>query len=268
MVYIGTSGYSYDDWVGPFYPSGMDKRDFLGFYAERFPAVEVNFTFYRIPTQRTLAAMSQKTGSDFKFVVKANQDMTHSAVRHEEVFRQFAEALTPLIDQGKFACLLAQFPHRFKPTRDTVAYLRHFREQLSDLPIVIEFRNRQWITEKAFDFLREEGLGFCCVDQPQYESLVPPIAEATSDIGYIRFHGRNYEKWWEHQEAWERYDYLYSREELSEWVGKTKQLAAETDQLYVFFNNHYAAQAVQNADLFRELLQAENIPLVRAGKPG
>lgn len=259
MIYIGTSGYSYDDWIGPFYPPGMAKRQFLSFYAQRFSAVEVNFTFYRVPDQRTLAAMSTKTGPDFQFVIKAHQDMTHQGGENPEVFRQFRDALSPLIEQGKLACVLAQFPNRFKPTRGTVDYLRYLRAQLPDLALVVEFRNRQWITEKAFAFLREQGLGFCCVDQPQYDTLVPPIAQATSELGYIRFHGRNYEKWWQHEEAWERYDYLYSREELTEWVDKTRQLVGQTSDLYVFFNNHYAAQAVQNADLFRDLLTEAGI---------
>ena len=100
MVYIGTSGYSYDDWVGPFYPQGRGKRDFLGFYAQRFPAVEVNFTFYRLPNQHALAAISRKTGPDFRFVVKANQDMTHKGGENQEVFRQFREGLRPVRSQN------------------------------------------------------------------------------------------------------------------------------------------------------------------------
>ncbi|MFO8082145.1 MAG: DUF72 domain-containing protein, partial [Armatimonadota bacterium] len=115
-------------------------------------------------------------------------------------------------------------------------------------------RNDSWIRDDMFEFLREANLGYCCVDQPDLEGLLPPRVEASSAIGYVRFHGRNAEKWWEHDEAWERYDYLYSSEELQEWVPKVQSLDAQTDDTYVFFNNHYGAQAVQNAQDFADLL--------------
>jgi len=260
MIHIGTSGYSYDDWVGPFYPEGADKRDFLSYYVGRFHCVEVNYTWYRMPDARTLAAMSAKTGDDFRFAIKANQEMTHErAGEKAETFEQFIAALDPLIGQGKFGCVLAQFPHSFKCARQSVNYLRSFRQLMRELPVVIEFRDRSWIRGETFEFLRAQGFGFCCVDQPQFRTLVPPIAEATSPIGYVRFHGRNAEKWWEHEQAWERYNYLYSREELGEWVDKVAGIAAQTEETYVFFNNHYNAQAVQNAMDFADLLEEAGV---------
>jgi len=255
MIHIGTSGYSYDDWVGPFYPEGTPKNKFLDHYARQFGAVEVNYTYYRLPNARTLAAMSAKTAPDFRFVIKANREMTHEPAEDKAaVFAEFVAALEPLVEQGKFGCVLAQFPNSFKCVKDNVRYLREFRELMGEVPVVIEFRNRGWIRDDTFSFLREHHFGFCCVDQPQFSSLVPPIAKATSEIGYVRFHGRNREKWWQHDEAWERYNYLYSKEELSEWVDKVAGLATETEELHVFFNNHYGAQAVQNAMDFAELL--------------
>ncbi len=259
MIYIGTSGYSYDDWVGPFYPEGMNQRDFLAYYAHRFRCVEVNYTYYRMPDARTLAAMSAKTPADFRFSIKANQEMTHERGGDKAgLFSQFVAALAPLRAQGKFACVLAQFPHSFKCTRASVDYLRVFRELIpTDVPTVIEFRDRSWVRDQTFEFLRQQGLGFCCVDQPNFPSLLPPLAVATAPVAYVRFHGRNRAKWWQHEQAWERYDYLYSREELQEWVGKVKHLAAEAQEVYVFFNNHYNAQAVQNALQFAELLEED-----------
>ncbi len=260
MIHIGTSGYSYDDWVARFYPEGTPKNKFLDHYAQHFACVEVNYTYYRLPNAKTLAAMSAKTGPDFRFVIKANREMTHEpAEDRAAVFEEFIAALEPLREQGKFGCVLAQFPNSFKCTRDNVQYLREFAELLPEVPVVVEFRDRSWIRDETFEFLREHGLGFCCVDQPQFSSLLPPIAEATSDISYVRFHGRNREKWWQHDEAWERYDYLYSREELAEWVDKVVQLAAETEDTYLFFNNHYNAQAIQNAMDFAELLEEAGV---------
>lgn len=257
MIRIGTSGYSYDDWVGPFYPEGMDRRAFLSYYAERFNCVEVNYTYYRMPAARTLAAMAAKTPAGFRFAIKANQEMTHQREEADaELFEQFIAALQPLREHSKFGCVLAQFPYSFRLNQRNLDYLKRFRRLMQGVAVVIEFRNREWIREEMFAFLREAGFGFCCVDQPRLDGLVPPVAEATSDVGYVRFHGRNASKWWHHDEAWERYNYLYSREELSEWVPKVRALAEQTEDTYVFFNNHYHAQAVQNAMEFADLLEA------------
>ncbi len=256
MIRIGTSGYSYDDWVGPFYPEGTDKRKFLDHYAGHFGCVEVNYTYYRMPNARTLGAMAEKTGDDFRFVVKANQEMTHDRGGDKtETFAEFIDALSPLRDSGKLGCVLAQFPSSFRCTKPNVGYLRTFHELMPDLPVVVEFRHRSWERDGTYRFLHERGMGFCCVDQPQFRNLMPPVAEVTSDIGYVRFHGRNAEKWWNHDEAWERYDYLYTKEELGEWVSKVSDVAERSEQTYLFFNNHYNAQAVQNATDFADLLE-------------
>ncbi|MGD9495322.1 MAG: DUF72 domain-containing protein [Armatimonadota bacterium] len=256
MIRIGTSGYSYDDWVGPFYPDGTDKREFLSYYAQHFDCVEVNYTFYRMPEAGTLQAMSAKTDPGFRFVIKANREMTHEREKADAtLFEQFIAALEPLREQSKFGCVLAQFPYSFGLSQANVDYLKSLRRLMHGVPVVVEFRNREWIRDETFVFLRRADFGFCCVDEPQFGSLMPPIVEATSSIGYVRFHGRNYEKWWQHDEAWERYNYLYSREELAEWVPKVRSLAEQTDETYVFFNNHYHAQAVQNAMDFAELLE-------------
>ncbi len=255
MVYIGTSGFSYDDWIGHFYPEDIQRRDMLRYYAERFKCVELNFTYYRMPDPRTLGQMAAKTPDGFRFVVKANSEMTHERSGEAEPFRQFTSALKPLMDVGKFGCVLAQFPYSFRPTRETVAYLRFFREQTPDLPVVVEFRNSHWATDKAYQFLGDRGFGYCCVDEPDLRGLMPRVAIATADPGYVRFHGRNAEQWFDHEQAWQRYDYLYSEDELREWVPKVTRLADETATTYVFFNNHYQSKAAINASLFDQLMQ-------------
>ncbi len=259
MIHIGTSGYSYDDWVGPFYPEGTDKRSFLDFYARHFTCTEVNYTYYRMPDAPTLEAMSAKTPPDFRFVIKAHGGMTHQRNATQADFDDFIAALSPLREQGKLLCTLAQFPWSFKLNQRNVDYLKHLRLMLPDLPVVIEFRNDTWMRDETFAFLREADFGFCCVDQPRLKGLIPPVTELTSSIAYVRFHGRNAKKWWRHDEAWERYDYLYSREELAEWVPKTAELASASEATCVFFNNHYSAQAVQNAMEFAEMLEDTGI---------
>jgi uncharacterized protein YecE (DUF72 family) len=129
------------------------------------------------------------------------------------------------------------------------------RERLGELPTVVEFRNVEWIADGTFELLRRLKLGFCCVDQPQLKGLLPPIAEATSDVAYVRFHGRNAAKWWHHAEAWERYDYQYSPEELAEWVPKIEHLESAAETVYVYTNNHFNGQAVNTARQLRMMLE-------------
>jgi len=253
MIYFGTSGFSYNDWVGNFYPVGMPKQEWLVYYAREFNTCEVNSTFYTLPKPSHLKAMADKTDEDFVFSIKANQEMTH---RREDasVFKAFYQMLEPIISAGKLGCILAQFPYSFRPNRHSWDYLRLFREQLGELPVVIEFRNAQWLRGDVFDWLRHLDLGFCCVDEPQLPNLLPPLAKATSKVGYIRFHGRNSAKWWQHEQAYERYDYSYTPEELSEWLPKIQKLDSMTEKTFVFANNHWRGQAVNTIRQLRVML--------------
>jgi len=254
MIYFGTSGFSYKDWVGPYYPEGLPRSDWLPFYARDFNVTELNFSYYRVPTRSTLQRLVEKTPDGFLFTLKAHQDMTHQREDNEGVFSEFVDSLSPLLETERLGAVLAQFPWSFRPGQDSLEYLRLLRQQLDGLPLVVEFRNRGWITDATFDFLRENDLGFCCVDQPRLRGLVPPVAEATNSIGYVRFHGRNAKKWWQHEEAWERYDYTYTDEELEEWVPKIRKLDEATERSFVFANNHWQGQAVQTARQLRMLL--------------
>jgi len=262
MIHIGTSGYSYEDWVGPFYPKDVVKREWLAFYTREFSTVEINFTYYRLPDARTLQAMAAKTPEGFLFTIKASQELTHAREDNAQAFAQFVQALDPVIAKQRFGCVLAQFPFSFHPNSENQDYLRTFRERMGDLPVVIEFRHAGWLSSPTFSLLRENNLGFCCVDEPRLKGLLPPVAEATSSIAYVRFHGRNAQKWWQHEakgpgtsrEAWQRYNYTYSRQELEEWVPKIRELDAKAQHTYVFANNHWQGQAVDTARQLRLLL--------------
>lgn len=254
-ILIGTSGFSYQDWVGSVYPADLPRREWLAFYSREFPTCELNFTYYRIPTAATLQGLAEKVPPGFLFSVKAYQGITHEREEPQQQIKQFTEALTPLIAEGKFSCVLLQFPYSFHASRANLDYLQRVREWFGELPCVVEFRSRDWINEHTFATLRSLNLGFCCVDQPRFENLIPPIAVATAPIAYVRFHGRNREKWWQHEESWERYDYAYSDEELSEWVPKIRQLDAEASLTLVYMNNHWQGQAVGTARQLRTLLE-------------
>jgi len=243
MLFIGTSGFQYDDWVGPYYPEGLAKPDWLAFYAGEFHTLEINFTYYRMPTARGLAGMANKTPDNFLFTVKATQEMTHARERDAAIFEKFKHALTPLQDANKFGAVLAQFPNSFRATDESRAYLTWFREQLDTLPIVIEFRNKEWLNEETYALLKTLELGFCSVDEPFF----PRVARVTGPIAYVRFHGRNAQKWWRHEHAWERYDYTYSPEELQEWAPKIQEMDQLAEKTFVFSNNHYRAQGIDTA---------------------
>ena len=254
MIYLGTSGFSYNDWVGNFYPAGMPKGEWLSYYAREFDTCEVNSTFYALPKPSSLKAMAEKTGEDFLFCFKANHEMTHQRDDNASIFEAFCQVLEPIITAGKLGCILAQFPYSFGFNRRNWDYLGLFKERLGELPLVIEFRNAKWLKSEVFDWLRHHRLGFCCVDEPRLPNLLPPIAEATTDIGYVRFHGRNSAKWWQHEQAYERYDYSYTAEELSEWLPKIQKLDSAAEKTFVFANNHWRGQAVSTIRQLRLML--------------
>lgn len=254
MIRIGTAGYSYKDWKGVFYPEDLPQAQMLTYYAGEFPFTEVNTTFYRMPNPFMLANMAAKTPPSFRFFIKAFQGLTHK--RERELLPEFAAALRPLCQEGRLAGVLAQFPNSFRNKPENREFLGWFREGLGpDIPVVVEFRHREWVAdESTFDLLAAYDLAFTCVDEPQFKALVPPVVWATAEPGYVRFHGRNYQKWWHHAHPDERYDYLYSEDELQEWLPRLRELESQVDTVYVSMNNHRRGQAVINGRMLRDLL--------------
>ena len=253
-IRVGTSGFGYDDWRGVFYPEKLKKGEMLRYYASRFSTVEINTTFYGIPAPKTFVKMADTTPPGFDFAVKANKELTHNPEVDPGVFASFTEALKPLLEAGKLACVLAQYPWSFRKNEENVGRLRQLRERFGDLPVVVELRNAEWVEEETFDLLKDCRLAFCCVDEPRLKGLMPRVGIVTAPPGYVRFHGRNAKKWWQHEESWERYDYLYTPEELSEWVPRVGEISAAAEKTYLFFNNHYKGQAAQNAVMFADML--------------
>ncbi|BAF58927.1 uncharacterized conserved protein [Pelotomaculum thermopropionicum SI] len=259
MFYIGTAGYSYQDWVGTVYPAGTKKEDMLKLYAGEFNFSEINSTYYHLPGRRMTEALAAKTPPGFRFAVKAFQQMTHARDGGPEVFRRFAEALRPLAGSGRLACVLAQFPYSFHNTPENRDYLKKFRHLLPDLPVAVEFRNARWVAGETFELLREEGLAYVCVDEPALKGLVRAVAVVTAPFAYVRFHGRNAARWYDHKESYQRYDYLYTADELKEWLPRVAALREKAGEVYISFNNHYRGQAVANARMFRDMIGTAGI---------
>jgi uncharacterized protein YecE (DUF72 family) len=295
-VYYGTSS-----WTDPtllkskdFYPPDAKKpEERLRFYSEHFPLVEVDATFYALPSERNAGLWAERTPENFVFNVKAFGLMTQHAVAVKSlpepirdmlpeetaakarvyardlpedavnaVWDMFASALRPLSEAGKLGAILYQFPHWFAASRQNVAYLRELAERSPAQP-AIEFRGAGWMKEgkqeRTLDLLRDIGATYVVVDEPQgFKTSVPPIVAATSpDLAMIRFHGHNAENWEKKGiSAAERFRYLYSEDELREWVGQARELAGESKQLHVLMNNCYADYGVRNAAQFAELLES------------
>lgn len=258
-VAVGTCGFSYKDWVGPVYPPGTKQTEMLPLYAAEFPIVEIDSSYYGVPSEATVQSWLRRTPEGFRFTAKLPGTGTHApkpalGTVHDDV-RLFRANLAPLLDAGRFACALMQFPTSFRPAEDTERHLRALRDALASVPLVAEFRHREWQTHDTLRLLRELRIGLVAVDEPRFKSLPRPSTDATSDIAYVRFHGRNYEQWWKGDNV-TRYDYEYSAEELGPWADRLVDLASHQDvkEVLAFFNNHRRGQAARNAKMFEAML--------------
>ena len=256
VVWVGTSGFSFPDWVGTFYPKELSKAEWLAYYARHFPALELNSSFYGIPSVKTMQRLCERTPPNFRFVVKANRKTTHESA-DAEVAGAFREALGPIIEAGRLHGVLAQFPWSFRNTPANLDYLVALAERTPDVQWFIEFRHRGWIVPEVGSVMREHKLGFVSVDEPQIGDMMPPVAKFTVPVAYVRLHGRNADAWWGRGKGApsDRYDYLYTEDELQSWVGKIGRLAREVKEVLVFFNNCHRGQAADNANLMRSLLR-------------
>jgi uncharacterized protein YecE (DUF72 family) len=263
-VYMGTSGFSFDDWKGSFYPAKLPRTKMLDYYVTQFDSVEINSTYYAIPAARTFEGMVRKVPSDFSFMVKAHQSATHQRHTIDQETPKYLEAIRPLVESGKLKGLLLQFPWSFSRSESNLGHLKKCRDLFAGIPIFVEFRHASWIKPELFDWLEKREMGFVSVDEPQLTNMVPPVVEVTNGIGYIRFHGRNAEKWYG-GDSHLRYDYLYSESELREWVGKVNQLREKSKELYLFFNNCHLGQAPINAKQMMQFLGKNPPKLVSDG---
>lgn len=262
-IVIGTSGYSYKDWKGVFYPEDLSSKDYLSYYSKHFSSVELNFSYYKQPEASHLERMLLKTEDDFLFTVKAHQSLTHDrGDGWKEEGRRFIEGISPMAAAKQLAAVLLQFPYSFHYTRENRIYLARlceFFKSSHGLPLAVEFRNREWQQESVYNELRQREVSAVLTDSPALKGLPEDLPGKetmdrglTGKIAYLRFHGRNRENWWEGDNA-SRYDYLYSEEELTPWVSFLIEAALKTSLILVYFNNHHKGQAVQNGLTLRRL---------------
>jgi uncharacterized protein YecE (DUF72 family) len=246
MIYVGTAGFSYKDWIGPFYPEKTKDTCMLEYYAMSFSFVEINSSYYHMPGLKLFESMNKKTPESFRFAVKLFGGFTHERNMGETEAGQFKYSLGPIIESGKLISLLAQFPYSFHYNAENIDYIKRLRNMFSEFEINIEFRNNNWIKTEVFNILKSENLGFVCVDEPGIKGLIKNVIAVTSKTAYLRLHGRNAEKWYG-GEGSERYDYLYSTSELLEWVNRIREMEDGSGNTLVSFNNHPKGKAIENA---------------------
>jgi len=263
-LYIGPAGWSYDEWNGIVYPSRRE-RGFrpLVYLARYFNTIEINSSFYRIPApgqcEKWLGEIARI--GDFFFSVKLWQDFTH--VRDSldaTALNQWHSAMEPLRRAGRLGVVLVQFPWSFKQTRQNARYVEALTRSLAPDPLAVEVRHDSWNNEEFLAWLREHGHTFCNIDQPALRRCLPPTEHLTAPLAYVRLHGRNAENWFrEEADVAERYKYLYSKEELADWVKRLKRLVEKAEKVFVITNNHTEGRAVVNALQIKAMLSGRKV---------
>jgi uncharacterized protein YecE (DUF72 family) len=253
---IGTSGWSYPprsgsgSWTGLFYP--LKKVDELEFYSRYFDSVEVNSTFYRPCSPKTAESWVARTPGGFEFTVKVWQQFTHNrkAILPEDI-ETFKEGIAPIAAAGRLGCILFQFPTSFHCDDETRDRLRALLGQFADYSKAVELRHRSW--DDHDDILDESNSVRAFIDEPKFSDSTRQRLTSLGGMLYVRFHGRQAQKWWHHEHRNERYDYLYSREEIRTHARglRTVVTAQPIQKAYTFFNNHPDAKAVVNAVMLR-----------------
>lgn len=254
-IRIGTSGYSFQDWKGMFYPSKISSSAMLEYYAAKFDTVEINVTYYRVPPPDVFRGMVARTPPGFGFTVKLHKAMTHDRNPKESDFKAMRDSLEPLAEKGKLLGLLAQFPSSFRDTPDNRDYLTWLRGQLAGHNLHVEFRHDSWVKSDGIAFLERNNTGYCMVDEPQLDGLMPLVVATAGDVAYVRFHGRNADDWWHPRPGGDRYAYDYSDAELAEWLPRVKQSEIKATSMLIYFNNCHMGAAALNATRFREMLE-------------
>ncbi len=257
----GTAGWSYKDWQGTVYPerisNGFNHLDFL---SHDFDFVEVNTSFYRIPSLKLTSGWVKKTAHlpNFKFWIKTFQDFTHKRKLKKEDIDNFKNALVPLAEAGKLVGLLSQFPYSFKLNTENFNYLNTLTGTFGEYTQAVEFRHKSWNHRDVLDNFRENKIIWVNIDQPLISlSLELTAYQTHPEMVYVRLHGRNYKDWFSNAGRDARYNYSYESQELKKIAEKIKKLKETAKEVFVSGNNHYKGSAVRNLKELKKILGNE-----------
>ena len=263
MIRIGPAGWSYKDWEGIVYPKTRPKPDPLTYLSSYFDTIEINGTFYRIPTAKSARSWVEKVRNNpkFRFTVKLYRGFTHDRESlASEDGAAFREGIEPLLENNRLGAVLVQFPYSFHNRPENLGWVESLAERFPDYPLVLEIRHASWDKSAIYSWLEELKMGFCNIDQPQVSYSIGRTARCTGPVGYLRLHGRNEKNWFKEgirPEA--RYDYLYNNEELVEIAERAGQIAGKAEEFYAITNNHFQGQAVTNALQLRSTLELRKV---------
>ncbi|THF69247.1 DUF72 domain-containing protein [Deinococcus sp. Arct2-2] len=259
-VWIGCGGYSNDDWAasGLIY-DGVKKDAYLDAYARHFDAVELNSSFYGIPGLKAFEGMARKSGGRTRFAVKVNKVFTHDRAPTDTDFDRMLQSPAPLVEAGLMGPYLAQFPYSFHRTAENRKYLLNLAERFAGHELAVELRHASWDKPEVRAAMGEYGLIWVSPDYPPVGGMPEPQLHATTDVGYLRLHGRNSGNWWNGESAAERHDYLYNRAEMDEWAEKIAVVTEDLSELWIFFENTTKGHALKNIPMLRDALNARGI---------
>src|SRR5512140_216884 len=263
--YVGTAGWSYEDWDGVVYPIGKGRGFHpLAYLAGFINIVEVNSTFYRPAAPDMVRSWLKKIESrpDFLLSLKLYQAFTHARQGFTQKDVDEVRLAADLVRlQGRLAALLLQFPWSFRNSAENAEYLERLFKLFAGYPLAVEVRHASWATPGFFDLLRARGAAFCNIDQPLFDASIKPSAVSTTpDFAYVRLHGRNSENWFNESAGRDdRYDYLYAADELEGWITRIKELGTRSSKIYVITNNHYRGQAMANALQIRNMITGQKV---------
>jgi uncharacterized protein YecE (DUF72 family) len=259
-IRVGPAGWSYKDWDGIVYPKPRPKGfDPLEFVARYFDTLEINSTFYRPQPAKVTRQWLRRVEANprFRFTAKLNRRFTHereTAWTRDEV-ASAREGLDAMAEEGRLGAVLLQFPWSFKRDEKEHSWLFDLFAAFENLPLVLEVRHASWNVPEFYAELAASGVGIVNLDQPLFHHSIPPGARATSKVGYIRVHGRNYNDWFRKDAGRDaRYDYLYTPEQLQPWAERALSLSEDTAEVYLVTNNHFRGQAVVNGLQLQALL--------------
>jgi uncharacterized protein YecE (DUF72 family) len=262
QLLIGTSGYSYAEWIDAgFYPDGTHSSNMLDHYTKAFCTTELNYTWYQMPKAPAIERMCQKVPKDFKFAAKLTRTMTHEIKKGQwqKETMLYRQGIEPLIRAGKLLCVLIQLPPYFTRTPDFRSYLASLLDELSGLPLAVEFRHDSWVNDKVFFELERRKVSLVTVDEPDLPGLFPKLDVVTNpDLFYVRFHGRN-AKGWRSGNMQKQFDYDYAEWEIKKWADTIENaMMQQASRGGIFFNNHVRGQAPKNALRLISLLIKQN----------